>query len=93
MFAYKHWFDFTFANHSMEVRQKAIKAGQEATCCTLFKAPAQCCGLPGPDQDQQPADLVYAPETWDIWYKKERGSREPFTIGQTISQQDELNHL
>ena len=90
---FTHWFDFTFADYSKKLRQKAIRAGQEATRHTLFKAPAQCCGLPGPSQDQQPAELVYAPKNQDIQYRNELGSREPFTIGQTISRQEELNHL
>ena len=75
------------------MRQKAIKASREATCHTLFKTLAQCCGLPGPDTGQQAADLVYASETQDIQYRKERGSGEPSTISQTLSQQEELDHL
>ena len=68
---FAHWFDFTFADYSMELRQKAIRAGQEATCHTLFKALDQYCGLPSPGQDQQPVELVYALETCDIRYRKE----------------------
>ena len=60
---FTQWFDFTFVNYSPEVRQNDIKAGQEATCHTLFKMPAQRGGLPGPDPGQQPADLVYSQET------------------------------
>ena len=90
---FAQWFDFTFIDYSPVVRQKAIKASQEATCHTLFKTLTQCNGLPGPDPGQQPADLVYAPETQDVRYRKERGSGEPVTISQTLSQQEELNHL
>ena len=90
---FSQWFDFTFVNYSPEVRQKAIKAGWEATCGTLFKMPAQCGRLPGPVPGQQLADLVYSPETQDIRYRKEWGSGEPATIGQTLSQQEELDYL
>ena len=90
---FTQWFDFTFANFSPEVRQKAIKAGWEAACHTLFKMPAQHGGLPGPGPGQQPADLVYSPETQDIRYRKEWGSGEPTTVSQAFSQQEELDYL
>ena len=90
---FAQWFDFTFFDYSPEVRQKAIKAGWEATCHMLFKVPAQCGGLPGPDPGQQPADLVYSPETQDIRYRKERGSGETATVSQALSQQEELDYL
>ena len=90
---FAQWFNFTFVDYSPEVRQKAIKAGWEATCCTLFKMPAQCGGLPGPHPGQQPADLVYSPETQDIRYRKERGSGEPTTVRQAFSQQEELYYF
>ena len=33
------WFDCTFVDWSAELRQKAIKASQEAATCVLFQAP------------------------------------------------------
>ena len=90
---FAQWFDFTFIDYSLEVRQKAIKASWEAACHTLFKMRAQCGGLPGPDPGQQLADLVYSPETQDIRYRREWGSGEPATISQNLSQQEELDHL
>ena len=73
---FAQWFDSTFVGYSPEVRLKAIKAGREAACRTLFKAPAQCGGLPGPDPGRPPADLVYSPETQDIRYRTERRDGE-----------------
>ena len=89
---FTHWFDFTFADYNMELRQKAIRAGQKATCHTLFKAPAQLSGFPSTSQSQQSTRMVCNPETWDIRYKKERGSGEPFTLDQVIQRQEELNN-
>ena len=90
---FAHWFDFTFADYNTELKQKAIRAGQKAICCTLFKAPAQHSGFPGTGQNQQPAGMVYDLETWDIQYKREQGSRKPFTIDQAISWQEGLDNL
>ena len=69
--SFAQWFDSTFVDYSPEVRLRAIKAGWEATCHTLFKMPVQHRGLPGPDWGQPPADLVYSPETQDIRYRTE----------------------
>ena len=68
---FAHWFNFTSADYNTELRQKAVKASQEATSCTLFKAPAQLSGFPNTSQSQQSTRMVYHLETWDIWYKAE----------------------